>query len=82
MKKYPKITDVKPQKGKRLLVTFSSGYPVVCPETFLIRFFFCFKDITADLPFPIFHFLDTSLPFDYIPRTKSADEIYSAIWSQ
>ena len=25
MEKYPKITDVRPQKGKRLLVTFSNG---------------------------------------------------------
>ncbi|MFZ0132570.1 MAG: DUF2442 domain-containing protein [Desulfobacterales bacterium] len=25
MGKYPKITDVKPQKGKRLLVTFTDG---------------------------------------------------------
>ena len=25
MEKYPKITDVKPQKGKRLLVTFKDG---------------------------------------------------------
>jgi len=25
MEKYPKITDVKPQQGKRLLVTFNNG---------------------------------------------------------
>ena len=25
MEKYPKIADVKPQKGKRLLVTFTDG---------------------------------------------------------
>jgi len=37
MKEYPKIIDVKPQKGKRLLVTFSDGIKKIYDCSPLLR---------------------------------------------